>query len=284
MQVGGRSWRVFPVILVPALLLGLLLLATQVSAETGTAASTAASDTLDFGDVPVGASKDKVLTLKTYGGDIYVDSIWIEGLNAADFKIIKDNMTGGPYPPGTKIRATIRFSPSAPGQRKARFRGKCHAVNGSSCTGASVDLVGNGLAGTLTPTVTHTPTLTRTPTRTRTPTPTVTPTRTRTATPTLLAGCSNKPRRITIVKPLNGAILTQRRVLLDWKNVPCTGWYEVVVRDGSPSGKLMDAKRDLVVSEYKTKSLKPGHTFAWQVQACNALGCRKSDWFYFKIQ
>ncbi len=276
------SGRFFLTALVPAFLIALILFVTQASADNGTTLAPDVPTTLKFGDVAVGASKTKVLTFTTYGGTLYVDEIWIEGLNASDFKIVKDNMTGGPYAPGTKITAKIRFSPSAVGKRQATFRGRCHAVDGGACTGGSENLVGNGISTTptATPTVTATPTRTMTPTQTLTPTVTPTPT----ASPTLRAGCTAKPRRIILEKPQDGETVTVRKVKLDWKNVNCVSWYEVQVRDGSKHGKVVSEKYDLVVSEFKTKRLNTNHTYYWQVSACNALGCRKSDWRTFIVE
>ena len=277
-----RPLQLLGVGVVLVLLFGTLLLGTHVSAENGPNLLPDAPTTLKFGDVAIGASKTKTLTFTTYGGTIYVEEIWIEGLNDSDFKIIKDNMTGGPYPPGTKITAKIRFSPSAIGQRKATFRGRCRSADGSPCTGGSENLTGNGIltTPTSTPTATNTPTRTPTPTITFTPTVTNTPT----ATPTLRSGCTSQPRRTILEKPDDGTTVATQRVELDWKNVRCLGWYEVEIRDGSKTGKIVDEKRDLFESKYKTKRLKRNHTYYWHVLTCNALGCRQSEWAKFNLQ
>jgi hypothetical protein len=279
MFFANRSRRILAIWLALLGLIVLALLSANVFADTGAVSLPDTPNALKFGNVVVGSSKIKTLKLTTYGGDLYVDQIWIEGLNASDFQIVKDNMTGGPYPPGTEITARIRFAPLAPGKRIATFRGQCHAVGGGACEGAVVDLTGNGIAPSPTPTPTNTRTPTPTPTNTLTPTPTLTPT----ATPTLIAGCTSKPAVAKKLKPADGTVVSTRRVKLDWNDVGCLGWYEIQVRKGSPTGKIVDERLDLVVSEYTTKRLATGNTYYWRVWTCNALGCQNTKWLKFVI-
>jgi hypothetical protein len=121
---------------------------------------------------------------------------------------------------------------------------------------------------------------TPTPTETETPTPTETLTPTATFTPD---PCAVAPGRPKLIAPARGAQLQEQQVLLDWKNMPCQPTYAVEVRQGSPSGKVVDSASNLSTSKHKTTSLARGHTYYWHVTACIVGGCNQSKVRHFTI-
>ena len=132
------------------------------------------------------------------------------------------------------------------------------------------------------PTWTPTRTATRfepTWTPTRTPTrfePTWTPTRTP-------ASCSTRPPKPRPHNPANAGTVPSVQVQLDWDSPKCATYYRLTVKQGSTDGKLVVSKAHLSDSSWTTV-LKNGKKYFWQVKACNEYGCRKSEWWLFKVQ
>ncbi len=93
------------------------------------------------------------------------------------------------------------------------------------------------------------------------------------------------PVRPELELPINGAVLTTRRVLLDWDDTNCATQYDVTVRQDSKTGAVVDSKTALGQSQFKTKRLARGHTYFWQVRACKSATCGKwSKWSHFSIE
>lgn len=169
-----------------------------------------------------------------------------------------------------------------------------------------------------TPTRTNTPTLTNTPTRTptftgtptNTPTatntwdpgnPTWTPTATDTPSPTptatlvpsdtetptppaTLDPCAVRPAGPALVTPDNHANMAQLRIMLRWSSTDCVTRYKLVIKQGAKNGPVIQRATVKEKTEFKTKALMRRQTFYWRVQACNAGGCRWSEWRDFKTR
>lgn len=169
-----------------------------------------------------------------------------------------------------------------------------------------------------TPTRTNTPTLTNTPTRTPTftgtptntptatntwdpgnptwtPTATVTPSPTPTATlvptdtetptpPATLDPCAVRPAGPALVTPDNHANMAQLRIMLRWSSTDCVTRYKLVIKQGAKNGPVIQRATVREKTEFKTKALMRRQTFFWRVQACNAGGCRWSEWRDFKTR
>ena len=105
---------------------------------------------LDFGSATVGQSNDRVLTkyvrIDPQTTGIYITEIHIDGPNAADFQIIQDGITGGPYANGTAHSVTIRFTPSMVGPEQATFGGSGYLVPSGTLEFVPVTLTGIGIA------------------------------------------------------------------------------------------------------------------------------------------
>lgn len=132
----------------------------------------------------------------------------------------------------------------------------------------------NGVSATATPT--RSPTATRTRTPTRTPTTTPIPT----ATPVI---CNSKPSPPTLLAPDANAQMNLANVPLDWNDVACVKKYRVLVKRDATNGPVADKKGGLQVSQHTTKTLTTG-TYYWRVRACNAIGCKPSEWRMFSVQ
>ena len=147
----------------------------------------------------------------------------------------------------------------------------------------------NTFTPTNTPTRTNTFTPTNTPTRTNTFTPTNTPTRTNTPTNTATftatytpidtltpsitpTTCIAKPAKPTLVSPKKDALVNKPRVKLVWNLVPCALTFNIKIVDVA-TGQVVQKKNGWQPIEFTTKALTRGKTYAWQVSACNAIGC-----------
>lgn len=207
-------------------------------------------------------------------------------------------------------RMWITFQPG-----EVRVCSSCHGVNdkdqagNTAATNAPQALLQvlnywksqNGNLPTPTPTNTTTATVTKTatPTTTRTATKTATATggATKTATATLTtapatgtytptatvtsAACSSKPGAPVLDSPPANGNVTRPRALLKWFGVSCATKYQIIVRDGSPSGTIVEQNKNVVNTQYKTIALAGGKTYVWRVTACNNAGCTKSVWRTF---
>lgn len=87
-----------------------------------------------------------------------------------------------------------------------------------------------------------------------------------------------------LTKPGNNSQANGPRVTLDWKNVPCTQSYTVLIKLGSPTGNKVQKKSKLSDSTLTTKPLVKGQTYAWEVAAVGDAGKTKSDWSSFMVK
>lgn len=119
----------------------------------------------------------------------------------------------------------------------------------------------------------------------QTPTATVTraPTPTQTATPP--TGCANKkPAKPALLKPTKGQTISDTKAELDWAASKCAQTYNVTLRQGSTTGKVIATRTGLPKHQTTIRSLERGKTYYWQVEACNRSRCTLSDWWNFKIK
>ena len=98
------------------------------------------------------------------------------------------------------------------------------------------------------------------------------------------SSCNTKPAAPALIVPNANAIVTKRRVNLDWTDVSCANKYQVTVRVNSSKGSIADENKNLDVSAYTTKRLSRNTKYVWRVKACNANGCTKTAWSAFMIQ
>lgn len=83
----------------------------------------------------------------------------------------------------------------------------------------------------------------------------------------------------------DGSTIPSRRVTLDWADPACATRYEIEIRLKSSEGKLVESKKNVPISQYRTeKTLARGKTYAWHVRACGGDKCSKwSAWWRFTI-
>lgn len=92
-----------------------------------------------------------------------------------------------------------------------------------------------------------------------------------------------KPGSFMLLKPRDGKTINSLPVQLDWQDAFDADSYTVVVRKGSPTGKVVEsATTD--VSQYQPEKLHRGNTYYWRVGACNEASCKKSAWWSFKVK
>ncbi len=93
-----------------------------------------------------------------------------------------------------------------------------------------------------------------------------------------------KPAKPTLVSPENGKKAQGPAVALDWADSFCAESYKVKIKLGSSAGSIAQKKGGLTASEFTTKPLTKGQTYAWQVTAVNAVGKTKSEWRTFIVK
>ncbi len=88
--------------------------------------------------------------------------------------------------------------------------------------------------------------------------------------------CPLKPTRPRLLKPSTTA--KGPRLTLDWNDVRCTQTYTVVLRTGSPRGKVAQMSSGLLGSRLRTTRLAVGRTYYWRVTAIADRGRATSRW------
>lgn len=124
------------------------------------------------------------------------------------------------------------------------------------------------------------PVATATPTNTPPAPATATPTKTATSMPTLVP-CQTKPAAPVLVSPANGGNMSKAKAKLDWQDTNCATKYSILVKQDSKQGTKIAKDDNVLVSLFTTPTLTGGHSYFWQVSACNVAGCTKSPWFQF---
>lgn len=91
---------------------------------------------IDFGEVPVGASKRRLLTLANSGrAELTVRRLRLTGSRSAGFALEEDRCSGAVLRPSATCRVTVRFRPTSPGTRNIRL-----AVEHSASSGKAEEL------------------------------------------------------------------------------------------------------------------------------------------------
>jgi hypothetical protein len=105
-----------------------------------------------------------------------------------------------------------------------------------------------------------------------------------TQTPTPLPACSGFPNQPRLSVPANRVQLTNRSVLLDWRNTLCVDIYKVTVLKDSANGTPVVQQSGLALSQFKTPRLERGHKYYWFAEAYNTHGCLPSGIWSFTIK
>lgn len=99
---------------------------------------------------------------------------------------------------------------------------------------------------------------------------------------TILAGTSG-PSAPQLLSPSNGESVASNPPLMDWSDASNVTFYTIKVRQDSPKGPKAYVNGSMVDSSVVPQTLEGGHTYYWQVSACNTQGCAKSSKFTFSI-
>src|SRR5919199_196376 len=90
--------------------------------------------------------------------------------------------------------------------------------------------------------------------------------------------CSGKPPKPALYSPAQGSTVKLANSVLDWVGPDCAVKWKLQVRDGSPTGTLAYQNNNVPDSLELPTGLAHGHTYSWQVRACNVAGCGSGDW------
>lgn len=113
--------------------------------------------------------------------------------------------------------------------------------------------------------------------------PTQPPPTTPTYTPTTPAGgCTSRPPKPAQIEPYYGKKVNATVVQLQWASVECATRYKVILRKKQPKGPMILKAKETDTS-FETE-LANRKKYVWQIKACNAYGCRSSDWWTFKVR
>lgn len=138
--------------------------------------------------------------------------------------------------------------------------------------GAACD-IGAFEYGSNSPQPTNTPVPTNTPLPTKTPQPTKTP-----------IGCNAKPAKPILSAPGDTATVKTQKVKLQWTAAQCADTYKFILKKDKQDSKPIQKSKASPATSGKTKTLDKGHTYFWQVKACDAYGCKSSKVFTFTVQ
>jgi hypothetical protein len=94
--------------------------------------------------------------------------------------------------------------------------------------------------------------------------------------------CTVKPDKPYLALPGNNSKIKGLQVALDWYDAPCADKYKITVKDAAAGLKVQGGKSG--TSDFKTKALTKGKSYLWFVQACNTIGCTKSDTWKFTVK
>lgn len=97
--------------------------------------------------------------------------------------------------------------------------------------------------------------------------------------------CDTAPAPPNALSPAQDALVTTRRVTLDWSDADCATRYEAQVRQGSKKGAQVFARTDLATSQARTPRLNVNTRYAWRTRACNDTVCSAwTKWWRFTVQ
>ena len=90
--------------------------------------------------------------------------------------------------------------------------------------------------------------------------------------------------RTSLLVPSQNAVVNKQKVKLDWQNVECATRYELVVKQDSRNGAIVEHQTALENSQFITEPLARDTKYVWHVRGCNDDGCGLwSKWRSFSI-
>jgi hypothetical protein len=99
-----------------------------------------------------------------------------------------------------------------------------------------------------------------------------------------IASVAPPPPPPQLLSPSNGATITNNPPPLSWNASNGAASYTIQIRQDSTGGTKILTKKNLTDLTFTPPALDVGHTYYWQVKACNQdQKCSKSVWFSFTI-
>lgn len=95
---------------------------------------------------------------------------------------------------------------------------------------------------------------------------------------------SPDPAPFQLLSPSNGESVGSNPPTLDWTDSANATYYKVTVRQDAKKGPKVYTNTNVQGSSVTINTLQTGHTYFWQVNACNANKCVKSSKFSFSVQ
>lgn len=96
--------------------------------------------------------------------------------------------------------------------------------------------------------------------------------------------CASQLAAPTLTLPGAGVQVQAGKITFAWNAVNCAAGYEIQIRLGSASGKLVADAMNVKATQYSIKKLATGSHYVWRVLACTANGnCTASAWSSFKV-
>lgn len=91
-----------------------------VSANTGAAVLKVQPNVYDYGSVTVGGSASETFTVSNIGGaTLHVNGVTLSGVNAAEFQVNNDQVSGKDFAPGNSSTLDVIFKPASAGSKSA---------------------------------------------------------------------------------------------------------------------------------------------------------------------
>ena len=94
--------------------------------------------------------------------------------------------------------------------------------------------------------------------------------------------CSTVPTKPKLTAPANNSTASQK-VKLKWKAVTCAREYKLVLKKDSKKKPSVLYETIAGKTKFTAKNLPRGHTYFWQVKACNGDVCVPSKWWSFRV-
>ncbi len=85
------------------------------------------------------------------------------------------------------------------------------------------------------------------------------------------------PEAPQLLSPSNGESVGDNPPWLDWSDANGATYYTLTIRQDTKKGTKVYVNDNITASEITPDELEAGHTYYWQVRACNTAGCVKSS-------
>lgn len=92
------------------------------------------------------------------------------------------------------------------------------------------------------------------------------------------------PGAFQLLAPSNGESVGSNPPTFDWTDSPNALFYKITVRQDSKKGPKVYKNNNVPGSAVTASTLEGGHTYYWQVSACNTNKCVKSSKFSFSVE